>query len=109
VDRDSCLPSGVVVHRNHQPSEVTTTIDGHPATIMTATTDTALDGSLGCQNDGMDAADCFGLQPGLALRLAVVDVDGTLLLVWARTIEDSSDRSEVFADFEQMLASLRFR
>jgi hypothetical protein len=49
------------------------------------------------------------LHPGMALRLAVIDIADTTLLASARVTERSADAAEAFADFEQMLASLRFR
>jgi len=88
--------------------ESSITIGGRPATVMTATTSASLDGSLGCQAKGIGAHDCFGLQPYFALRIAVVDVDGRTLLLWARAVEGAPDSSEQFADFEQMLSTLRF-
>jgi hypothetical protein len=45
----------------------------------------------------------------MALRLAVIDIADTTLLASARVTERSADAAEAFADFEQMLASLRFR
>jgi hypothetical protein len=87
----------------------TVTVDGHAATLMTATTTTHLDGSLGCPSRGADPAEaCFGLQPDLILRIAVIDVgDGTTLLAWARTGIDAPDE-EFNAMFERMLASVHF-
>lgn len=87
----------------------TTTVGGWPATITTVTTTTSLDGSLGCPAEHMTAADCYGVQPGLVLRIAVIDIDGTTLLAWARATEGNPENAEEFADFEQMLASMRFR
>ena len=88
---------------------VETTVDGRPATIMTATTPTSLDGSLGCQEEAMPAADCFGLQPDLILRMAVIDTDAGPLLVWVRDIRGADDRDLEYDSFDAMLASLRFR
>jgi hypothetical protein len=88
----------------------TMTIGDRPATLVTATTSRAMDGSLGCPEVVQSAADCFGLQPDLSLRIAVVPLPDKVLLVWLRTAV-SSDPSEVaakVASFEQMLASLRF-
>ena len=50
-----------------------TSVGGRPATILTATTSTQLEGSLGCAKAGMGAGDCYGLQPDLVLRIAVVE------------------------------------
>ncbi len=69
-----------------QISDVTeTTIDDRPATLMTLTNDdrpeSDLHGALGCPEPGADQGEgCFGVQPDLILRVAVVDVDGTTLL-----------------------------
>ena len=92
------------------------TVDGHPATLMylTRTIDANhpegfLDGSLGCPERGADQAEgCFGPQPDLLLRLAVIDVGDTTLLAWARMNKNSPDQAFV-AMFEQMLSSVRFR
>jgi hypothetical protein len=92
------------------------TVDGHPATLMnlTRTIDANhpqgfLDGSLGCPERGADQAEgCFGPQPDLLLRLAVIDLGDTTLLAWARMNKDNPDPAFV-AMFEQMLSSVRFR
>ena len=76
---------------------------------MTATTPNSLDGSLGCQEEEMFAADCFGLQPDLILRIAVIDTDAGPLLVWVRDIRGADDRDIEYESFDAMLASLRFR
>jgi hypothetical protein len=89
--------------------ETTTSVDGMPTTIVTATTAASLDGSLGCPAADVPAPDCFGLQSGMALRLAVIEVADKTLVAWARVTEGSADAAEVFADFEQMLVSLQFR
>jgi len=97
-------------------SKVTkTTVDGHPATLMnlTSTVDAShpdgfLDGSLGCPERGADQAEgCFGPQPDLLLRLAVIDLGDTTLLAWARMNKNNPDQAFV-AMFEQMLSSVRF-
>jgi hypothetical protein len=92
------------------------TVDGHPATLMnlTRTIDAShpegfLDGSLGCPERGADQAEgCFGPQPDLLLRLAVIDVGDTTLLAWARINKNNPDQAFI-AMFEQMLSSVRFR
>lgn len=88
-------------------------VDGHPATLMTATSATGpegfFDGSLGCPSTGADQAEgCFGIQPELILRIAVVPVGSTTLLAWARTSKANADVA-FFAMFERMLKSVRFR
>jgi hypothetical protein len=88
----------------------TITVDGHAATLMTATTPRSLNGSLGCPELGMDPDDeaCFGLQPDYILRIAVIDMgDGTTLLAWARTGFFAPDK-KFNAMFERMLANLEF-
>jgi hypothetical protein len=84
-------------------------VDGHPATVVTASTDTGLDGSLGCQAADLPPKDCFGLQEFALLHIAVIDVDGTTLLAWARTVSDSPDAEHDFAAFENLLGDVRFR
>jgi hypothetical protein len=51
---------------------------------------------------------CFGIQPDLLLRLAVIPIDKTTLLIWASTSKASPDEA-FFAMFEKMLKSVRFR
>jgi hypothetical protein len=84
---------------------VETTIDGLPATVVTATTDRGLDGSLGCQAERLIAADCYGLQSDFTLRLAVVDVGDQPLLIWVRDIGGAAE----YDTFDEMLDSLHFR
>jgi hypothetical protein len=96
-------------------SDVSTiTVDGHAATLMTATTTRSLSGSLGCPVIGIDNpepggyGECFGLQPDVILRIAVIDMgSGTTLLAWARTSLEAPDR-KFNAMFERMLAYLQF-
>ncbi len=85
------------------------TVDGHPATIVTTGTRSGLDGSLGCQSPELDAKDCFGVQEFAVLHLAVIDVDGTLLLAWARVVPNSPNTEADFASFERMLQTVHFR
>jgi hypothetical protein len=92
----------------------TITVDGHAATLMTATTPESLNGSLGCPVIGVDnpehggVGECFGLQPDVILRIAVIDMGGgTTLLAWARTGIEAPD-DEFNAMFERMLANLQF-
>jgi hypothetical protein len=85
------------------------TIDGRPAMIMTATTRVGLDGTIGCPDVAADQAEgCFGLEPDLALRIAVVNISGTPVVAWARTSAKAPDHS-LFANFAAMLKSIRFR
>jgi hypothetical protein len=85
-------------------------VDGHAATLMTATTTRPLPGSLGCPELGTGDPDeaCFGLQPEFILRIAVIDMGGdTPLLAWARTGIEAPDHKSN-AMFERMLANLQF-
>jgi len=99
---------GQVAHGANFADERRTSVDGMPTTIMTATTAASLDGSLGCSAPDVPAPDCFGLQAGMELRLAVIDMGGSTVVAWARVTEGSVDAGEVFADFEQMLESIQF-
>jgi hypothetical protein len=85
-----------------------TTVDGRPATIVTATVNRSLDGSLGCPEKGMTAHDCFGLQPDLILRIAVIDAGDQTLLVWVRDIRGADTTTPEYDSFMTMLASVRF-
>src|SRR5215470_6739502 len=71
------------------------TVDGHPATLMsvTSTNDSELlNGSLGCPKVGADRSEgCFGFQPDLSTRIAVIPVGNSTLLSWARTSKGSPD------------------
>jgi hypothetical protein len=97
-------------HGAHFSDQTTTSVGGQPATLLTATTRTSLDGSLGCPTVRTPAADCFGLQPQVALRLAVIKVHGETVLVWLRTpaTAPASDTRARVDEFERMLAGLRF-
>ena len=65
-------------------------VGGQPATILTATATESLDGSLGCQDEGLDAPDCYGQQEDLLLRMAVMTVGDKTLLIWERIPADAS-------------------
>jgi hypothetical protein len=84
-----------------------TTIQGRPAILVTATTETMLDESIGCAP--MEPAPaCFGLDPTLALRMAIIELsDGRTLVAWARTAAASPNKA-FFALFERMLSTLQF-
>ena len=83
-------------------------VDGHSATVVTAGTTTGLSGSLGCPAPDLVADDCFGLQEFAVLRLAAIDVDGTILVAWARTVPGSPQSEQDFAAFEDLLRTVRF-
>jgi hypothetical protein len=93
-----------------------TTIDGHPATLMNLTwnpdaghPEGYFDGALGCPAASAEQSEgCYGPQPDLMLRLAVVDVGDTTLLAWARTSRYDLDQSFA-ATFERMLTTVQFR
>jgi hypothetical protein len=79
--------------------------------VTTSGPEGVLSGSIGCWERDADKHDgdrCFGIQPELLLRMAVIDLGETTLLTWARMHKDNPD--EAFgAMFEQMLTSVRFR
>ena len=88
------------------------TVDGHSATLMTVTTERSLDGATGCpQTQGVPDAggDCYGPQPDVATRVAVIEASGKTLLAWASINTGASDESAFFAEFEAMLQSVKFR
>jgi hypothetical protein len=95
----------------HLADVTQTTIAGLPATLMTATAKRPLDGSLGCQAENLSAPDCYGLQPGLILRLAVIDTGDRPLLAWLRHERGVNDAgmAKEFASFQTMLATVHFR
>ena len=88
-----------------------TTVDGMPATLVTVTVKDSLDGSLGCPAEDVVAEECYGLQPDLTLRMAVIDAGDSTLLAWLRHAgtEETGDATGEFAAFEDMLASVSFR
>ena len=83
---------------------VETTVDGQPATIVTATAANTIDGSLGCEEPR--AGECWGLIPEVTLRIAVIDTHNGPLLVWQR---DPLDTGTIdYTSFDAMLDSLHF-
>ena len=96
-------------HGAHFADQTQATVGGRPATIVTATVDRSLDGSLGCPEDAIAAPDCFGLQPELVLRIAVIDIGGKTLLIWLRnnTSVAGSMTTEIDS-FNQLLSSVQF-
>ena len=106
---------GQADHGAHFGDVTEAVVGGEPATILTATVDAGLDGSLGCPADGMLAEDCFGLQPEYVLRIAVIDHAGETLLVWLRhdaasdpATGSTGSAAARFELFEQMLQTIRF-
>jgi hypothetical protein len=93
----------------------TATIGGHPATELSATSvepagpDGYWDATIGCPAPGADRyKDCYGIQPDYLLHMAIVDVNGTTLVAWARVPAGTSQGS-FFAMFDTMLTSVQFR
>jgi hypothetical protein len=100
---------GQAANGGHFDERVDTTVDGHHAVVVTASTDQPLDGSLGCPETGITPADCFGLQPELVLRLAVITTDHGPLLIWLRNSPDNNpDMKAETERFDQILAGIRF-
>jgi hypothetical protein len=89
--------------------QTTTTISGKRATLVTATTTRSTDGVFGCPSADLSAADCFGFQPDLVLRMAVIDVDGHPLLAWLREDASPEPVPDPVAPFAELLAGLRLR
>ena len=98
---------GLGSHGVHLSDVVTTKVGGQPARLVTVTTDTSLDGTLGCPAEGMAPPDCYGPQPDLSLRMAVVDVNDQPLLIWLRQPAASVSPDALNA-FDQMLRSVTF-
>lgn len=95
-------------HGGLYSDETTMIIDGVSATVLTARSESGMDGSLGCPSIGADRGEgCFGLQPELMLRIAVMEVGGTPLLVWART-DGAQPDTAFLAEFQEMLATIDF-
>lgn len=85
----------------------TITVDGRPAALVTATAAGALDGTLGCPEVSMIAGDCFGINPDVVLRLAVIGNGDDTVLVWLRE-KPGTDATADVAAFEAMLDTLHF-
>ncbi|WP_112239191.1 hypothetical protein [Kribbella monticola] len=87
--------------------ESRTTVAGHATILLTGTTSRALDGTLGCPAPTTPREVCFGLQPDLVLRIAIIDLGGRTLLAWARSPQGDSGAPQFFTDFEAMIHSLK--
>jgi hypothetical protein len=98
-----------VQHGAKLADEATRTVGGRPATVVTATTATSLDGSIGCPAKDAAAPDCYGLQSDLTLRIAVVDAGATTLLIWARVPAGDPKTAQVVADFAHVLDTVTLR
>jgi hypothetical protein len=89
---------------------VDTKVDSHAAVEVSVGLPSgadSLDGALGCPAPGLDAADCFGPQDELVLRLVVVDIDDIPVLIWERDYADQADDVD-YSAFDEMVASIRF-
>ena len=67
--------------------------------------------ALGCQEKGLAAPDCYGLQADLVLRVAVMTVRGQTMVVWERIAASASTDLQT-ADmeaFQRMLDTVSFR
>jgi hypothetical protein len=87
---------------------IETTVDGRPATIVTATTPSDLSDTIGCTKENDLVTDCFGLLSDLILRIAVLDTDKGPLLIWVRDSR-GANREPEHETFDAMLSSLHFR
>jgi hypothetical protein len=100
---------GQAHHGAHFVDRVETKVDGHDATVLTATTDESIDGSLGCPDTGTPADKCFGLQPEFSLRIGVITTDKGPLLIWLRSNrETTADLSAARQRFDAFLRGLHF-
>jgi hypothetical protein len=100
---------GQAANGGHFVERVDTKVDGRPATVLTATTSHSLDGSLGCPDTGISAGDCFGLQPEVIARLAVITADQGPLLIWLRNdVDNHPDMKVETQRFAQFLAGVHF-
>jgi hypothetical protein len=98
-----------------ESDEKQTTVAGHPTTLITfdplpnETVETALEGSFGCPDSGIPKSDdaCYSPSSDLTLRVAVTNVNGKTLLIWARVDKYATETATFFTDFETMLAGLK--
>ena len=85
------------------------TVDGRAATLLTASsTRKHLDAALGCAVAGGDNEECFGIQPDLIERIAIIGGGRSPLVAWARIPAEAPDPAFERA-FEAMLTTIRFR
>ncbi len=87
----------------------TVTVDGHPATVLTVTAPSTLEGAMACELAAPATNGCWGFIAAFRLRLAVIDVGKHPLLVWARTNESSTQTAGSDADLNAMLTSMSFQ
>jgi hypothetical protein len=100
---------GQADHGAHFVDRVEAKVDGHDATVLTATTGQSIDGSLGCPGTGIDADKCFGLQPEFSLRIAVITTDKGPLLIWLRSGSNATaDLSAATERFDAFLGGVHF-
>jgi hypothetical protein len=85
------------------------TVDGRAATLFTATSRKHLDAALGCAVAGGDIhEECFGIQPEIIERIAIIGGGRSPLLAWARIPAEAPDHAFERV-FEAMLKTVRFR
>ncbi len=102
---------GLEKHGAHFADQSRIDIDGHSATLLTLTADNQHNGAIGCSVEHQPAGECAGLQLPLALRMAILTVDGHNLVVWLRLATDiePADAAASTDSFEEMLRGIRFR
>ena len=100
---------GLVAQGASFMDEADVSVGGMPAHMMTGRTTVNMDGTLGCRvRNAVHNAGCYGLQPDVLLRIAVLRVSGRPLLIWARTGSAAPDAA-FLAAFESMLSTVTFR
>jgi hypothetical protein len=80
----------------------------YPATLLTVTTRSSVDGSIGCPRLDLPPEDCIGPQPELALRMALLKIRGEQLVIWLRDASDARALTAYSRSFASMIESLRF-
>lgn len=87
----------------------TTTVGGKPATVFSVKVDKAVPDGQACEDIHAKPGECFGFDPKIAARLAVIKVGpGAPLLMWTRAFPDNPERATYEAQFDQMLATVTF-
>jgi hypothetical protein len=97
-----------------------TTVDGHPATVLDVATSVDVPGGLGCIGSGAVGPDeaCWSLVAGTHVRLAVIDADtkpyygsgdvAPPLLVLIRSNDGNEKQATYDADLDHVVATVRF-
>jgi hypothetical protein len=83
-------------------------VDGHPATVLSVTAPSTIEGAIACELAPPATNGCWGFIADFRLRLAVIDVGKHPLLVWVRTNASSTQAAASDADLDAMLASMSF-